>query len=166
MDLIVVHMDDFNVVLGMDFLLEHKIIQMLLAMCIMITDCNSIVIPASIKQLDNIRMFSTLQLKRWLVREEPTFMAISMVEEVTTSELVPNKVRDVLHSYADIMSESLSTLPPCWDIDHETELLPRVTSLAKNAYWMALLELVELRKQLDELLVAGFIRPTNAPYGA
>lgn len=31
---------------------------------------------------------------------------------------------------------------------------------------MASLELAELRKQLDELLNTGFIRPAKAPYGA
>ena len=45
MDLVVVHMDDFDVVLEMDFLLEYKVISMSLAKCILIIDCNPIVIP-------------------------------------------------------------------------------------------------------------------------
>ena len=53
MDLVVVRMDDFDVVLGMDFLLEHKVIPMPLAKCLVITDHNSTVIPTSIKQLEN-----------------------------------------------------------------------------------------------------------------
>lgn len=75
---------------------------------IMIIDCNPTVIPATIKQLDNIRMISTLQLKRGLTREEPTFMAISMVKEVTTVEPVLNEVRDVVYSYANIMPKKTS----------------------------------------------------------
>jgi len=51
-------------------------------------------------------------------------------------------------------------------IDHEIELLPGAKPPAKNAYRMAPPELAELRKQLDELLSAGFIRPAKAPYGA
>ncbi|KAL0545732.1 hypothetical protein IC582_015623 [Cucumis melo] len=51
-------------------------------------------------------------------------------------------------------------------IDHEIELVPEAKSPAKNAYRMAPPELAELRKQLDELLNAGFIRPEKAPYGA
>ncbi|XP_022975729.1 uncharacterized protein LOC111475919, partial [Cucurbita maxima] len=43
-------MDDFDVVLGMEFLLEHKVIPMPLAKCLVITDRNPTVIPASIKQ--------------------------------------------------------------------------------------------------------------------
>ena len=167
MDIIVVHMDDFNVVFGMDFLLGHKVISMPLAKCLVITDHNPTVIPASIKQLGNLRMISAIQLKGGLTREEPTFMAIPLMEEMTTKEIVPNEIKDVLDSYANIMPESLpQTLPPRRGIDHEIERLPGVKPPAKNAYRMTLPELAELRKQLDELLTAGFIRPAKAPYGA
>ena len=54
-------------------------------------------------------------------------MAIPLMEEVTTKEPIPSKIKDVLDSYADIMPESLpQTLPPCQGIDHEIELLPGV----------------------------------------
>ncbi|XP_023550586.1 uncharacterized protein LOC111808682 [Cucurbita pepo subsp. pepo] len=140
LDLVVVRMDDFDVVLGMEFLLEHKVIPMPLAKCL---------------------------LKRGLAREEPTFMAIPLIEEATTEETVPEEIKEVLDSYTDIMLESLpQTLPPRRGIDHEIELLPGVKPPAKNAYWMAPPELAELRKQLDELLKARFIRPAKAPYGA
>ena len=162
-----VRMDDFDVVLRMDFLLEHKVISKSLAKYLVITDHNPIVIPASIKQPGNLRMISAIQLKRGLAREEPTFMAIPLMEEVTTEETIPSEIKDILNSYADIMPESLpQTLPPHRGIDHDIELLPEVKPPAKNAYWMAPPELAVLRKQLDELLAAGFIRPAKAPYGA
>jgi len=94
-------------------------------------------------------------------------MAIPLIEEATTEETVPEEIKEVLDSYTDIMPESLpQTLPPRRGIDHEIELLPGVKPPAKNAYRMAPPELAELRKQLDELLKAGFIRPAKAPYGA
>ena len=133
----------------------------------MITDRNPTVIPASIKQPGNLRMISAIQLKRGLAREEPTFMAIPLMEEVTTEETIPSEIKEVLDSYADIMPESLpQTLPPCRGIDHKIELLLGVKHPAKNAYQMAPPELAKLMKQLDELLTAGFIRPAKAPYRA
>ena len=94
-------------------------------------------------------------------------MAIPLMEEVTTEETILDEINEVLNSYADIMLESLpQTLPPRRGIDHEIELLLEVKPPAKNAYWMAPPELAELRKQLDELLTAGFIRPAKVPYGA
>ena len=167
LDLVMVRMDDFNVVLGMEFLLEHKVIPMPLAKCLVITDRNPTVIRASIKQPGNLRMISAIQLKRGLAREEPTFMAIPLMEEATTEETVLEEIKEVINSYVDIMPESLpQTLPPRRGIDHEIELLPGVKPPAKNAYRMAPPELAELRKQLDELLKARFIRPAKAPYGA
>ena len=112
-------------------------------------------------------MISAIQLKKGLAREEPTFMAIPLMEKVTTEETIPNEINEVLNSYADIMPESLpQTLPPRRGIDHEIKLLLGVKPPAKNAYRMAPPKLAELRKQLDELLTAGFFRPAKAPYRA
>ena len=66
LDLVVVRMDNFDVVLGMEFLLEHKVKPIPLAKCLVITDRNPTIIPASIKQSGNLRMISAIQLKRGL----------------------------------------------------------------------------------------------------
>ena len=147
MDLFVVRMDDFDVVLGMDFLLEHKVIPISMAKYLVITDHNPTVIPASIKQQDNLRMISAIQLKRGLAREEPTFMAIPLMEEMTIEEIVPSEIKYVLDSYADIMPGSVpQTLPPRRGIDHEIELLLGVKPPAKNVYRMAPPELTEIEE--------------------
>ncbi|PON59962.1 hypothetical protein TorRG33x02_286090, partial [Trema orientale] len=57
-------------------------------------------------------------------------------------------------------------LPPRRAIDHKIELEPGTRPPAKAPYRMAPSELMELRKQLDELLNAGLIQPSKAPYGA
>ncbi|XP_022992357.1 uncharacterized protein LOC111488689 [Cucurbita maxima] len=166
LDFVVVRMNDFNVVLEMGFLLEHKVNPMPLAKCLVITDHNPTIIPASIKQPGNLRMISVIQLKRGLTQDEPTFMAIPLIEEVTTEESIPSEIKEVLESYFNIMPESLpQALPPRQGIDHEIKLLPGVKPPVKNTYWMALPEQAELRKQLDELLTAGFICLAKAPYG-
>ena len=60
------------------------------------------------------------------------------MEEVTTEETIPDEIKEVLNSYADIMLESLpQTLLPRRGIDHEIELLPGVKPPSKNAYQMA-----------------------------
>ncbi|XP_022966524.1 uncharacterized protein LOC111466178 [Cucurbita maxima] len=160
---------DLVVVLGMKFLLEHKVIPMSLAKCLVIIDRNPTVILASIKQPGNLRMISAIQLKRGLAQEEPTFMAIQLMEVATTEETVPNEIKETLNIYADIMPESLpQTLPPRRGIDHEIEFIPGVKPPAKNAYQMAPPELAELRKQLDVLLKrdssARQRHPTEPPY--
>ena len=57
-------------------------------------------------------------------------------------------------------------LPPRRPIDHKIELLPGTKAPAQAPYRMPPAELLELRKQLKELLDAGLVQPSRAPYGA
>ena len=45
-------------------------------------------------------------------------------------------------------------------------VLPRTTPISKALYWMAPVEIKELKIQLQELLDKGFIRPNTSPWGA
>ena len=108
-----------------------------------------------------------MQLNKGLSRDEPTFMAIPLNLLENSGETVPKEIMYVLEKYRDLMPDSLpKSLPPPRMIDHEIELVLGAKSPTKNAYHMAPPELVELRKQLDELLNARFMRPAKAPYGA
>ncbi|KAA0045373.1 uncharacterized protein E6C27_scaffold316G001600 [Cucumis melo var. makuwa] len=144
-DFMVVKMDDFDVVLGMEFLLEHQVIPMPLAKCLVINGSAPSVVQTDLRQPDGLKMISAMQLKKGLTRDKPTFMAIPLDQSENPGETV---LKDILM------------------IDHEIELVSGAKPPAKNAYRMTPPELVELRKQLDELLNVGFIRLAKAPYGA
>ncbi|KAL4011218.1 hypothetical protein IC575_028270 [Cucumis melo] len=166
-DFVVVKMDDFDVVLGMKFLLEHPVIPMPLAKCLVITGFAPSVVQTDLRQLDGLKMISAMQLKKGLTRDEPTFMAIPFDSSKNLREIVPKDILCVLEKYRDVMPDSLpKSLPPRRMIDHEIELVLGAKPPTKNAYHMVPPELAELQKQLDELLNAGFIRPGKAPYGA
>ncbi|GKU97925.1 hypothetical protein SLEP1_g10998 [Rubroshorea leprosula] len=65
----------------------------------------------------------------------------------------------------DVMPpELLKKLPPRREVDHAIELELGSKPPAMGPYRMAPPELEELRKQLKELLDAGFIRPSKTPY--
>lgn len=67
--------------------------------------------------------------------------------------------------YKDVILEKLpSFLPPRQNIDHKIEFLLGTKAPAKAPHRMAPLKLAKLRKELDELLEASFIRPTKAPF--
>ncbi|KAL0545180.1 hypothetical protein IC582_020327 [Cucumis melo] len=166
-DFVVVKMDDFDVVLGMEFLLEHQVIPMPLVKCLVITGSTPSVVQTGLHQLNGLKMISAMQLKKGLSRDEPTFMVIPLNSSENSGETVPKEIMRVLEKYRDVMPDSLpKSLSPRRMIDHEIELVTGVEPPAKNAYHMAPPKLAELRKQLDELLNAGFIRPAKAPYGA
>ncbi|KAA0036726.1 uncharacterized protein E6C27_scaffold1244G00110 [Cucumis melo var. makuwa] len=70
-DFMVVKMDDFDVVLGMEFLLEHQVIPMPSAKCLVITGSFPIVVQADIRQPNGFKMISAMQLDKSHVQEEP-----------------------------------------------------------------------------------------------
>jgi hypothetical protein len=56
-------------------------------------------------------------------------------------------------------------MPPDRDIEFAIELQPGTTPISKRPYRMPPAELEELKKQLQELLDKGFIRPSTSPWG-
>ncbi|TYK18537.1 uncharacterized protein E5676_scaffold119G00360 [Cucumis melo var. makuwa] len=58
-DFVVIKMDDFDVVLGMEFLIEHQVIPMPLAKCLVITGSFPTVVQADIHQPNRFKMIST-----------------------------------------------------------------------------------------------------------
>jgi hypothetical protein len=75
--------------------------------------------------------------------------------------------RRTLAPYRDVFPEELPAgLPPSREVDHKIELLPGSSPPSRGLIRLSASELVELKKQLDELLKAGFIRPSKSPFGA
>jgi hypothetical protein len=68
--------------------------------------------------------------------------------------------------YPDVFPEELPGMSPYRDIEFSIELLPRNTPISKRPYRMDVKDLVELKKQIEELLDKGFIRPSSSPWGA
>src|SRR5687767_15298635 len=56
-------------------------------------------------------------------------------------------------------------MPPDRDIEFAIELQPGPAPISKRPYRMPPVELAELKKQLQELLDKGFIRPSTSPWG-
>ena len=62
--------------------------------------------------------------------------------------------------------DELPGLPPQRVVDFDIELHPGTLPISMTPHMMALVELQELRVQLQELLDKGFIRPSTSPLGA
>ena len=72
----------------------------------------------------------------------------------------------VVKEFVDVFLEDLPGLPPHRETDFEIETIPGVAPISIAPYRMAPLELKELKKQLEELLEKGFIRPSTSSWGA
>jgi hypothetical protein len=71
----------------------------------------------------------------------------------------------VVCDYPDVFPDELPGMPPDRDIEFAIELQPGIAPISKRPYRMPPAELAELKKQLQELLDKGFIRPSTSPWG-
>jgi hypothetical protein len=65
-----------------------------------------------------------------------------------------------------VFLEDLPDMPPERKVEFAIELIPSTTPISKRAYRVSGLELVELKKKIDELLEKGYIRPSTSPWAA
>ena len=68
--------------------------------------------------------------------------------------------------YKDVFPDELLGLPPHRDVDFIIESHPGTSLISKTPHRMALVELQELKVQLQELLDKGFIRLSTSPWSA
>nr|GEU97649.1 putative retrotransposon Gag domain, aspartic peptidase domain protein [Tanacetum cinerariifolium] len=142
-DLSVVPMDDLKVVLGLEFLDKR--------------DAKS-----------GSKTLSAMQFKKGFNKSEPCYLAVTRLEtdEGSSKVEVPKVIERVLDEFKNVMRKELpKKLPPRREVDPTIELESGSKPLAKAPYRMPPPELEELRKQLKELMDAGYIRPSKAPYG-
>ncbi|KAA0060490.1 uncharacterized protein E6C27_scaffold22G003260 [Cucumis melo var. makuwa] len=147
-DFVVVKMDDFDVVLGMEFLLEHQVIPMPSAKCLAITGSFPTVVRADIRQPNGFRMTSAMQLDESRARGEPPSVEILLGALEKPGETVPKDTLCVPEKCHGVM-------PSRWPksssmrrrTGHGVESPSEANAHAKNAYRMAPI-------------------PIQAPYGA
>src|SRR3954466_15721124 len=72
----------------------------------------------------------------------------------------------VVKDFPDVFPEELPGMPPDRDIEFFIELLPGTGPISKRPYRMPAKDLVEIKKQIKELLDKGYIRPSSSPWGS
>ncbi|KAG5459906.1 MAG: hypothetical protein BJ554DRAFT_8115 [Olpidium bornovanus] len=94
------------------------------------------------------------------------------------SEMVPktpekdqdHPFKDILSRFADVMPETLRPVGTLrcrtQGIEHEIRLTPEHKPHSQPIYHLSVVELEELRRQLQELQAAGHILPSRSPWGA
>ncbi|KAM1650071.1 hypothetical protein ACFXTN_002825 [Malus domestica] len=87
---------------------------------------------------------------------------------VVLNDVVPSSVEEVgvVRCYPDVFPDDLPGLPPDRDVEFSIDLLPGTYPISLTPYRMALVELRELKIQLQELTNKGFIQPSTSPWGA
>ncbi|WVZ58349.1 LOW QUALITY PROTEIN: hypothetical protein U9M48_008628 [Paspalum notatum var. saurae] len=70
----------------------------------------------------------------------------------------------VVCDYPDVFPNELPGMPPYWNIEFLIDLLPGTAPIALRQYRMAPIEHEEVKKNIDELLAKGYIRPSSSPW--
>jgi hypothetical protein len=80
------------------------------------------------------------------------------------SESNPIKAIRIVSEFPDVFPEGLPDMPPERKVEFSIELISGTAP--KRAYRVSGPELVELKRQIDELLEKGYIRPSTSPWTA
>jgi hypothetical protein len=78
---------------------------------------------------------------------------------------LPEVIR-VVSEFPDVFPEELLGMPPERKVEFAIEFEPGTAPISKRTYRVSEPELVELKKQIDELLEKGYIRPSTSPWAA
>jgi hypothetical protein len=139
-NMIVLNGQDIDVILGMNWLAQHK--------AILNTDLRTIKLS-----LGHVEVLLSID-----VPAKP----FGRVYEAIIPEIqdIP-----VVCEFPDVFPKDLPGLPPERDVEFVIELKPGTTPISRRSYRMPPNELAELKIQLQDLLEKGFIQPSSSPWG-
>jgi hypothetical protein len=82
-------------------------------------------------------------------------------------EAIIPEIQDIpiVCEFPDVFPEDLPGLPPERYVEFVIELKPSTAPISRRSYRMPPNELAELKTQLQDLLEKGFIRPSSSPWG-
>ncbi|XP_074377145.1 uncharacterized protein LOC141718666 [Apium graveolens] len=149
-------MHNFDIILGMDWLSEHRAIIDCQGKRVISGDADK---PEFVYQgsqsKGEVKIISALKASKLLSKGCDDYLAF--VKDTSKDE---PRIEDypVVREYEDVFPDELPDLPPHREVEFTIELVPGAEPISKAPYQMAPLELQELKEQLQELLDRGFIR--------
>ncbi|GKC00386.1 gag-aspartyl protease domain-containing protein [Tanacetum coccineum] len=162
-DLSVVPMDDFKVVLGLEFLDKVRGFPMPFAnsLCILVGG-KTCKVSTERDAKSRAKTLSAMQFKKGFNKNGPCYLAVTRLyrDEGSSKVEVQKVIERVLDEFKDVMPKELpKKLPPRREVDHTIELETGSKSPAKAPYPMPPPEFEELRKQLKELMDSATFDP-------
>jgi hypothetical protein len=141
-NMIVLKGQDIDVILGMNWLAQHK--------AILNTDLRTIKLSHDHEEvLLSIPVAIPAKPFGWVYE--------AIIPEIQD---IP-----VVCEFLDVFPKDLPGLPPKRDVEFVIELKPGIAPISRRSYGMPPNELAELKTQLQDLLEKGFIRPNSSPWG-
>lgn len=89
------------------------------------------------------------------------FIKIQIVTKNIDLELLEKHL--VLREFFDVFLIELPRKPLVREFNFAIDLVPRAKPISRMFYWMTIIEMQELKLQLQEMLDKGFIMPNVSP---
>jgi hypothetical protein len=140
--MIVLKGQDIDVILGMNWLAQHK--------AVLNTDLRTIRLSYGQEEI---------------LLSIPIAIPARPIGRINEAIIPEIKDIPVVCEFPDVFPEDLPGLPPERDVEFVIELKPGTTPISRRSYRMPPNELAELKIQLQDLLEKGFIRPNSSPWG-
>ena len=164
-DLYVTPLGSYDIIIGVNWLAEHKAkVDCYEKQISCLDDLQKAAIIQGVKREVAVRKLTAMQLKRAKNRG-CTLYAVKMTENEEEDNDFMERY-PLLRDFRDVFPEELPGLPPRREFDFAIEIKPGTEPISKAPYRMTTIELVELKAQLQELLIKGLIRPSVSPWGA
>ncbi|XP_070660658.1 uncharacterized protein [Malus domestica] len=158
-DLMIMSMSEYDIILGMDWLIPHQAL----------IDCARKMVTIISSEGERLKVYGNVdnhypRLTLKTRDKDYSSWIANLVAEKIEKPIVDIPV--IVTEYQDVFPEDLPGLPPQREIDFTIEVYPGTSPISIAPYRMAPAELKELKAQLQDLLKRGFIRPSTSPWGA
>nr|ABA98544.1 retrotransposon protein, putative, Ty3-gypsy subclass [Oryza sativa Japonica Group] len=152
-NLILLESKDLDVILGMDWMTKFK----------GVIDCANRTVTLTNEKGETVVYKSPVSRKQGISLNQ-----IEVENPVAIEEKSSRKLEDIsiVCEYPEVFPEDLTTMPPKREIEFRIDLAPGTAPIYKRPYRMVANELAEVKKQVDEQLQKGYIRPSTSPWGA
>ncbi|GJT79322.1 putative reverse transcriptase domain-containing protein [Tanacetum coccineum] len=162
-DLMPIELGTFDIVIRMDWLVEHDAVIICGKKEVHIPVKNEVLVVKGNEGVSRLKVISCIKARKYVEKGIQLFLA-----HVTDKEPSERRLGDVpvICEFLEVFPDDLPGLPPPRQVEFRIELMPRAVPVAREPYRLALSEMKELSDQLKELSEKGFIRPSSSPWGA
>ncbi|GJR66685.1 putative reverse transcriptase domain-containing protein [Tanacetum coccineum] len=162
-DLMPIELGTFDVVIGMDWLVDQDAVIVCGKKVVHIPVKNKMLVIEGDRSTSRLKIISCIKASKYIERGHQLFVA-----HVTEKEPKEKRLEDVpvIRDFPEAFPDDFPGLPPPRQVEFKIELVPGAAPVARAPYRLAPSELKELADQLQELLEKGFICPSSSPWGA
>ena len=163
-DLIELSLREFDVILGMDWLSRHQVVDDCRMKRVTLRTSSGEEVTFIGERSNHLSNVISATIARTMVRkgcEAYLAYVIDMKKVEPSFSDIPT-----VSDYSDVFPEEFPGLPPHREIEFAIDVVSGATPASITPYRMDPMELKELKLQLQELLEKGFIRLSVSPWGA